>query len=73
MAWNCIGFHHPFCFHLGFSTVYQGLLQEHKEQEGEYGIPHGDWFEIVSSPHYLAEIVTPFPPSVSLNCRSFFS
>lgn len=34
-----------------------GLLQEHKEQEGEYGIPHGDWFEIVSSPHYLAEIV----------------
>ncbi|KAK1275718.1 Polyprenol reductase 1 [Acorus gramineus] len=23
----------------------------------EYVIPHGDWFEIVSCPHYLAEIV----------------
>jgi hypothetical protein len=23
----------------------------------EYVIPHGDWFEIVSTPHYLAEIV----------------
>ncbi|KAK7312287.1 hypothetical protein VNO77_36047 [Canavalia gladiata] len=23
----------------------------------EYVIPHGDWFEIVSSPHYLSEIV----------------
>lgn len=23
----------------------------------EYVIPRGDWFEIVSSPHYLAEIV----------------
>ncbi|XP_022971054.1 polyprenol reductase 2-like [Cucurbita maxima] len=27
------------------------------EQGEEYKIPHGDWFEIVSSPHYLAEIV----------------
>lgn len=22
-----------------------------------YRIPHGDWFEIVSSPHYLAEVI----------------
>ncbi|KAF9620756.1 hypothetical protein IFM89_014360 [Coptis chinensis] len=34
-----------------------GSLREHKEQTDEYVIPHGDWFEIVSCPHYLAEIV----------------
>ncbi|KAL4037824.1 hypothetical protein IC575_001424 [Cucumis melo] len=28
-----------------------------REQSEEYRIPHGDWFEVVSSPHYLAEIV----------------
>lgn len=35
----------------------QGSLREHTEQADEYAIPHGDWFEIVSCPHYLAEIV----------------
>ncbi|KAM1382077.1 hypothetical protein ACFX2F_034588 [Malus domestica] len=38
-------------------------LRDHSEQNDEYVIPHGDWFEIVSSPHYLAEmvsLVTPF-------------
>ncbi|KAJ4836246.1 hypothetical protein Tsubulata_028681 [Turnera subulata] len=34
-----------------------GSLLEHKEQTDKYVIPHGDWFEIVSSPHYLAEMV----------------
>ncbi|PIA33590.1 hypothetical protein AQUCO_04100192v1 [Aquilegia coerulea] len=34
-----------------------GSLREHKEHTNEYRIPHGDWFEIVSCPHYLAEIV----------------
>ncbi|KAF8406516.1 hypothetical protein HHK36_008605 [Tetracentron sinense] len=34
-----------------------GSLREHTEQTDEYVIPHGDWFEFVSSPHYLAEIV----------------
>ncbi|KAG2703246.1 hypothetical protein I3760_06G130100 [Carya illinoinensis] len=34
-----------------------GSLRDHTEQVDEYVIPHGDWFEIVSSPHYLAEIV----------------
>ncbi|KAH7517728.1 hypothetical protein FEM48_Zijuj09G0095100 [Ziziphus jujuba var. spinosa] len=34
-----------------------GSLRDHKEQTSEYVIPHGDWFQIVSSPHYLAEIV----------------
>ncbi|KAG4973750.1 hypothetical protein AAZX31_11G108200 [Glycine max] len=29
----------------------------HSRQADEYVIPHGDWFEIVSSPHYLSEIV----------------
>ncbi|KAJ4876845.1 Polyprenol reductase 2 [Raphanus sativus] len=34
-----------------------GSLRETPSQVKEYIIPHGDWFEIVSSPHYLAEIV----------------
>nr|KYP68283.1 3-oxo-5-alpha-steroid 4-dehydrogenase 3 [Cajanus cajan] len=29
----------------------------HSRQAEEYVIPRGDWFEIVSSPHYLSEIV----------------
>ncbi|KAF9622227.1 hypothetical protein IFM89_030269 [Coptis chinensis] len=37
--------------------VILGSLREHKEQTDGYVIPHGDWFEIVSCPHYLAEIV----------------
>ncbi|XP_041012782.1 polyprenol reductase 2-like [Juglans microcarpa x Juglans regia] len=37
--------------------VILGSLRDHMEQVDEYVIPHGDWFEIVSSPHYLAEIV----------------
>ncbi|KAL5855990.1 hypothetical protein ACOSQ4_005792 [Xanthoceras sorbifolium] len=32
-------------------------LREHPKQINEYVIPFGDWFELVSSPHYLAEIV----------------
>ncbi|XP_077231378.1 3-oxo-5-alpha-steroid 4-dehydrogenase family protein [Tasmannia lanceolata] len=34
-----------------------GSLREYAEQSEEYAIPHGDWFETVSCPHYLAEIV----------------
>ncbi|KAJ6906287.1 LOW QUALITY PROTEIN: hypothetical protein NC652_023895 [Populus alba x Populus x berolinensis] len=34
-----------------------GSLREHVGKADEYVIPRGDWFEIVSSPHYLAEIV----------------
>ncbi|KAK9690989.1 hypothetical protein RND81_09G169200 [Saponaria officinalis] len=34
-----------------------GNLREVKEQADDYQIPHGDWFELVSSPHYLAEMV----------------
>ncbi|XP_027353881.1 polyprenol reductase 2 [Abrus precatorius] len=33
-----------------------GSLRVSRQAE-EYVIPHGDWFEIVSSPHYLSEIV----------------
>ncbi|GMY05636.1 polyprenol reductase 2-like isoform X1 [Fagus crenata] len=36
---------------------YLGSLRDRTEQDEEYVIPHGDWFESVSSPHYLAEIV----------------
>ncbi|KAJ6937032.1 LOW QUALITY PROTEIN: polyprenol reductase 2-like [Populus alba x Populus x berolinensis] len=38
-------------------TIMMGSLREHVGKVDEYVIPHGDWFEIVSSPHYLAEIV----------------
>ncbi|KAH7853193.1 hypothetical protein Vadar_034555 [Vaccinium darrowii] len=34
-----------------------GSLRESPEQADEYVIPDGDWFNYVSSPHYLAEIV----------------
>ncbi|KAJ7001355.1 LOW QUALITY PROTEIN: hypothetical protein NC653_011703 [Populus alba x Populus x berolinensis] len=38
-------------------TIMMGSLREHVGKVDEYVIPRGDWFEIVSSPHYLAEIV----------------
>uniref|UniRef100_A0A0D6QZ58 3-oxo-5-alpha-steroid 4-dehydrogenase C-terminal domain-containing protein n=1 Tax=Araucaria cunninghamii TaxID=56994 RepID=A0A0D6QZ58_ARACU len=35
-----------------------GLLRtEHQDESTKYFIPYGDWFQIVSCPHYLAEIV----------------
>ncbi|KAG8655746.1 polyprenol reductase 2 isoform X2 [Manihot esculenta] len=34
-----------------------GSLRKHGRRNDEYVIPCGDWFDIVSSPHYLAEIV----------------
>lgn len=52
-------------FHFG-----QGSLRENSEQADEYVIPHGDWFDYVSSPHYLAEIVI---LSCPLFLVSFFS
>ncbi|KAG6761603.1 hypothetical protein POTOM_034831 [Populus tomentosa] len=39
------------------SILILGSLREHVGKADEYVIPRGDWFEIVSSPHYLAEIV----------------
>ncbi|MED6181395.1 hypothetical protein PIB30_018901 [Stylosanthes scabra] len=33
-----------------------GSLRDSR-QANEYAIPYGDWFEIVSSPHYLSEMV----------------
>lgn len=34
-----------------------GMLRENKTQAEAYVVPEGDWFNYVSSPHYLAEIV----------------
>ncbi|KAL0341401.1 UNVERIFIED_CONTAM: Polyprenol reductase 2 [Sesamum radiatum] len=34
-----------------------GSLRDNDEKVDDYAIPRGDWFEYVSSPHYLAEIV----------------
>ncbi|PSS21711.1 Polyprenol reductase [Actinidia chinensis var. chinensis] len=34
-----------------------GSLRENSEQADDYVVPDGDWFDYVSSPHYLAEIV----------------
>uniref|UniRef100_A0A6N2MUV2 3-oxo-5-alpha-steroid 4-dehydrogenase C-terminal domain-containing protein n=1 Tax=Salix viminalis TaxID=40686 RepID=A0A6N2MUV2_SALVM len=41
----------------GALIIGSGSLREHVGKVDEYVIPCGDWFEIVSSPHYLAEIV----------------
>ncbi|KAF9684428.1 hypothetical protein SADUNF_Sadunf04G0117300 [Salix dunnii] len=38
-------------------AIVPGSLREHVGKVDGYVIPCGDWFEIVSSPHYLAEIV----------------
>ncbi|KAL6509077.1 hypothetical protein OROGR_023184 [Orobanche gracilis] len=34
-----------------------GSIRENSHRIDDYAIPEGDWFEYVSSPHYLAEIV----------------
>uniref|UniRef100_A0A9I9EIX6 Uncharacterized protein n=1 Tax=Cucumis melo TaxID=3656 RepID=A0A9I9EIX6_CUCME len=33
-----------------------GSTRVRREQSEKYRIPHGDWFEVMSSPYYLAEI-----------------
>ena len=38
------------------SLICLGLTAGSREQSEEYRIPHGDWFEVVSSPHYLAKV-----------------
>ncbi|KAL8129075.1 hypothetical protein V2J09_018230 [Rumex salicifolius] len=43
---------HQYCCH-----AILGELREGKEKANDYVIPRGDWFELVSSPHYLAEMV----------------
>ncbi|CAN0919034.1 Polyprenol reductase 2 [Linum grandiflorum] len=41
------------------------LRRKRREQTDDYVIPGGDWFELVSSPHYLAEMVCNFTcPSI---------
>ncbi|CAM8986485.1 unnamed protein product [Rhodiola kirilowii] len=34
-----------------------GSLRQHKRDQDKHVIPRGDWFEYISSPHYLAEMV----------------
>ncbi|KAE8715665.1 Polyprenol reductase 1 [Hibiscus syriacus] len=48
-AW---GWFHQFCCH-----AILGSLRERGDRTAEYIIPRGDWFEVVSSPHYLAEMI----------------
>ncbi|MBA0600633.1 hypothetical protein Gorai_006815, partial [Gossypium raimondii] len=48
-AW---GWFHQYCCH-----AILGSLRERGDRTADYVIPHGDWFEIVSSPHYLAEMI----------------
>ncbi|KZV53455.1 polyprenol reductase 2-like [Dorcoceras hygrometricum] len=43
-------------FHQYVCHAILGSLRENDEQY-DYAIPHGDWFDYVSSAHYLAEIV----------------
>ncbi|PPD81996.1 hypothetical protein GOBAR_DD21079 [Gossypium barbadense] len=37
-----------------------GSLRERGDRTNKYVIPYGDWFEVVSSPHYLSEMVILF-------------
>ncbi|KHG11230.1 hypothetical protein F383_13783 [Gossypium arboreum] len=48
-AW---GWFHQYCCH-----AILGSLRERGDRTADYVIPHEDWFEIVSSPHYLAEMI----------------
>ncbi|WRX10245.1 3-oxo-5-alpha-steroid 4-dehydrogenase [Theobroma cacao] len=43
-------------FNVG-KLILMGSLRGHRDQTVEYEIPLGDWFNIVSSPHYLAEMI----------------
>ncbi|KAE8721848.1 3-oxo-5-alpha-steroid 4-dehydrogenase family protein, putative isoform 2 [Hibiscus syriacus] len=45
------GWFHQFCCH----AILRSLRE--RGDRTEYVIPHGDWFEIVSSPHYLVEMI----------------
>lgn len=38
----------------------------------EYSIPRGDWFELVSCPHYFAEIMIYLSISVVLECSTIW-
>lgn len=39
------------------SVIYQSGMDRENSTSGSVGIPKGGWFELVSSPHYTAEIV----------------
>lgn len=45
------------CFHQWRCHLILGSTRKRKDQTDEYVVPHGDWFDMVSSPHYLAEMV----------------
>ncbi|CAH9077920.1 unnamed protein product [Cuscuta epithymum] len=48
--------------------VILGMLRKNKQQSVDYIVPCGDWFQYVSSPHYLAEIVIYFGLVVARGC-----
>ncbi|XP_074324052.1 polyprenal reductase 2-like isoform X1 [Apium graveolens] len=48
-----------------------GMLRENKTQAEAYVVPEGDWFNYVSSPHYLAEIVIYGGLLVASGCTDF--
>ena len=45
-----------FCFFLQF-RAHKIFANLKKSNGGGHSIPRGDWFEYVSCPHYLAEII----------------
>ncbi|PIM99037.1 putative steroid reductase [Handroanthus impetiginosus] len=56
-AWVGAAFFFWGWFHQRRCHAILGSLRENDEKVDDYLIPRGDWFEYVSSPHYLAEIV----------------
>jgi hypothetical protein len=57
-----------FGFHCFCIMLWQGSLREHKDSD-EYVIPCGDWFSLVSCPHYLAELVSSYSLPVITNIQ----
>lgn len=67
----CI-FSYYFGFHCLCLLLWQGSLREHKDSD-EYAIPCGDWFNRVSCPHYLAELVSASIFLSYLVCYTYYS
>ncbi len=48
-------------------------LSRHGKKEGDYSIPRGGAFELVSCPHYLGEIVIYGGLMILLGCDNYLS
>merc|ERR1712211_217089 len=59
----CVAWKHQFQFHKIFAEL--KLQSSHRN----HSVPHGDWFQYVSCPHYLAEILIYFSFALILGTK----